>query len=114
MRKLLAITLFLLAAMTGSAATPHWESVAGHNGQTVTTTAADAPDRSTDGDLSDVAVKDGCIYVTCLRPTHVKVFTILGQLISQDTLQPGIHRLRISARGIYILKTADSTRRVTI
>lgn len=61
-----------------------------------------------------MAVRDSCIYVTSPRQVSVKVFTILGQLISQETLPAGTHRLQMSAKGIYILKLGTTTRRVTI
>lgn len=106
---LLAIAILVLSAGLASGAAPRWEGV---NNPDVALVA------STSGPFAeggfDVAVKDGYIYVACSKPTQVKVFTILGQLISQETLPAGTHRLRIASKGIYILKTADSTRRVTI
>ncbi|MDE6814361.1 MAG: T9SS type A sorting domain-containing protein, partial [Duncaniella sp.] len=58
---------------------------------------------------------DSAIYVTSQHQVSVKVFTILGQLISQETLPAGTHRLQMSAKGIYILKIGTNiTRRVTI
>ncbi|MCM1294844.1 MAG: T9SS type A sorting domain-containing protein [Muribaculaceae bacterium] len=62
----------------------------------------------------NVSVRDNNIYVTVSRPTTVKLFTILGQPISQVTLQPGTARFRVNARGIYILKIGSATRRITI
>ena len=63
---------------------------------------------------AEMAVRDNFIYIAAPRPVTVKVFTILGQLISQTTLPAGIHRLPMSAKGIYIIKIGGSTRRVTI
>lgn len=57
---------------------------------------------------------DGNIYIIVRQPIQVKLFTILGQLIVQETLQPGTHRYRISNRGIYLLKAGHLTRRITI
>ena len=62
----------------------------------------------------EVVVRDGYIYVTTPRPASVKVLSILGQLISQQNIPAGTSRLRISARGIYILKVGSITKRVTI
>lgn len=67
-----------------------------------------------DIDKVDVNVRDGYIYVYTPTRTSVKVFSILGQLISQETLPSGMSRLKISAKGIYILKIGSITRRVTI
>lgn len=68
-------------------------------------------------ELSDnvtVAVRDNYIYVTVERPTAVKLFTILGQPVSQATIPAGTSRFKVSARGIYILKAGSLTRRITI
>lgn len=62
----------------------------------------------------DITVRDNYLYLTVSKPVTVKVFSILGQLISQETLQPGTRRLRIAARGIYILKIGAVTRRITL
>lgn len=80
---------------------PRWEQV--------TSVATEIPD-----DGIDVAVRDNYIYVNTPRQVNVKVFTILGQLVSQGNLPPGVSRLRVNARGIYILKAGTVTRRVTI
>lgn len=107
MRRYLAIFIIVLSALAATGATPRWESV-------------DAPPRIAasvqrpgDGTV-DVAVNDGYVYIASPRQVQVKVFTILGQLISQETIPVGCHRLRISARGVYILKIGESTIRITI
>lgn len=106
MRKLLVILILGLTSLFSGAVT-RWEAV-------------DAPDRMFTEMRSDpeaqaeMAVRDNFIYIATPRPVSVKVFTILGQLISQATLPAGIHRLPMSAKGIYIIKIGSSTRRVTI
>lgn len=109
MRKGIAILLLLLCMAVVSMAAPKWESV-NVSGQMAALTERTAET----SESVEVIVNDGYIYVSCQRPTTVKVFTILGQLISQETLPAGTHRLRMSSKGIYILKAADVTRRVTI
>lgn len=59
-------------------------------------------------------VSDGYVYVAVRQRTTVKVFTILGQLVVQENLQPGIYRYKLNSRGIYLLKVGSATRRVTI
>ena len=63
---------------------------------------------------TQIAVSDGYIYLWSEKPVTVKLFSILGQLIAQETVKPGLHRLRIASRGIYILRAGTSTRRITI
>lgn len=92
--------------VTGRTAAPRWEPV-------VTETVADL-DSASDPDRIEVEIRDGYIYVATSRPVSVKVLSILGQLISQQNIPAGTSRLRISARGIYILKIGTITKRVTI
>ncbi len=61
-----------------------------------------------------VTVRDSYIYVTVNGPTPVKLFTILGQPVSQTTIPAGTSRFKVATRGIYILKVGSSTRRITI
>ena len=68
----------------------------------------------TDADRLDVVVKNGYIYVTVQRDTVVKLYSILGQPISSANLPAGTSRLKVPARGIYILRTETGTRRVTV
>lgn len=108
MRQILAILTVALWAMTASSAAPRWESV------DVPVSMEVISDQKSDDNVVEMAVKDGYIFIGTSRPVTVKVFTILGQLISQESLTAGTHRLRMTTRGVYILKVGSSTRRVTI
>lgn len=107
MRRLLIILTLICSIVTPTieAAPPRWETV-------------EVPDRSDiehiDSDTLDITVRNGYVYITTTRSVTVKVFTILGQLISQETVAPGTHRLKITSRGIYILKAGSATRRITL
>lgn len=76
--------------------------------------ASAATDDTTDPDKVEVSVKDGYIYVDTSKPVTVKLMSILGQLVSQHNLPAGVSRIKMSARGIYILKAGDFTKRVTV
>ena len=80
---------------------PRWETV-----DTVVESLSD--------DRVDITVRDHYIYVSTPRPVTAKLFTILGQPVTQAQLPSGTSRLRIDARGIYILKVGSLTRRITI
>ena len=60
------------------------------------------------------SARDGYVYITLSRRAQVKLFTILGQTVSQTELPAGTSRLRVSGRGIYILKADDATLRITL
>ena len=80
---------------------PRWETV-----DTVVESLSD--------DREDITVRDQYIYLSTPRPVTAKLFTILGQPVTQAQLPAGTSRLRIDARGIYILKVGSLTRRITI
>ncbi len=109
MRRFIVILLVMLAVGVAEGATQRWETV-------------DIPPRvlvenQHTGDEIEgvtVAVSEGYIYVAAEAPVDVRVFTILGQLISQEKLEAGTHRFHMKSRGIYILKIGSQTRRVTI
>ena len=103
MRRLILITAILLCICYGVNAASAWERTGGK----VQTERIDA-------EGPEVIVSEGYVYVSTTRPTTVKVFSILGQLISQETIQPGISRFRLPSRGIYILKVGTLTKRITI
>ena len=105
----LILSLVALSATPCLAAdpAPAWEQTA--------TTEAQGSDVQMDRDERiDVTVREGYIYVSTPKPVTVRVMTILGQLISQQQVPAGTSRLRVNARGIYILKAGTVTKRVTI
>lgn len=61
-----------------------------------------------------IIVVDGYIYVSSEKPVTIKIFSILGQLISQQSLKPGMHRIKLDSRGIFILRAGSTTRRITL
>ena len=55
--------------------------------------------------------------VIMLKVNHdveVRLFTILGKLISADYLHPGIYQYHLDAHGIYIIKTEETSCKVAI
>ncbi len=103
MRRLILIIVAVCGICLGANAASAWERTGGK----IQTERIEV-------EGADVRVCEGYVYVTTSRPTTVKVFSILGQLISQETIQPGISRFRLPSRGIYILKVGDITKRITI
>ncbi len=96
----LAVTLMVSAA---AAASLRWELVS----------PAPAAELAEDEHV-EVLVDKGAVYITVNKPMPVKVLTIVGQIVAQDNLQPGTSRLKLSARGIYILKIGSATKRISI
>lgn len=108
MRGFLVAILLTAAAFTCGAA-DGWEPT----DKTMTAAERAAVER-VDNDSPDVWVRDGYIYISAQRPVTVKIFSILGQLISQESIPAGTYRLHLASRGIYILKAGALTRRITL
>lgn len=108
MRKLIVI-LALILSMSSSviSAKVQWREISGEvQGKSLT------DPRSTDG--VEIFQRSGTIIIKTTRAIQVKVFTILGQLVSQVTLQPGTSELRLNTRGIYLVKVGNITQKVAI
>ena len=106
MRKFLIFCTLALAVIVAAAAPPAWEGVNAPRPEIVQEMEMESQ--------TEIVVRDGAIYLWVAKPTNVKIFSILGQLISSENLQPGLHRLRLTSRGIYILQAGSTTRRVTL
>ena len=48
----------------------------------------------------EVSSKDGSIYIRTPRKVQVIVYTILGQIVTDRTINPGLSELKIGVRGI--------------
>lgn len=105
LKSLAVAVMLVVAADVAAAPTRNWERVS-----SAVTEVAEADSM----EAVDVRVSDGYVYICVLQPTPVKVFTILGQLVTKQNLEAGVWRLPLSARGIYILKVGSQTRRITI
>lgn len=103
---LAAAAVFAPGAGAASSA-PVWEVVRTTDADTSTAAASqDSP--------VDIRVRDGIIEIVVSERAKVEVFTILGQLVTSRTLQPGTVRLTLGQRGIYIVKSDGYTKRVNL
>ena len=68
--------------------------------------------RSSDG--IEIYGRNGTITIVTPKRITVRVYTILGQMVSQATLQPGTSELRLGTRGIYLVRIANMTQKVAI
>ena len=108
MRRLFLSILILLAAVVGGRAADGWEST-----QKPSSAGVEVIERG-DQDSPSIWVEGRYIYIQTPKPVTVKIFSILGQLVSQENVPTGTHRLQLSSRGIYILKVGSITRRLTL
>lgn len=61
----------------------------------------------------EVKVAPGHLVVSSTQQLQIKVFTILGQLVSNETLPAGVNRLSLS-HGVYIVKVGDLTCKIAV
>ncbi len=107
MRRLIVILFLSLTVALAVGATQRWEEVDALPGIQLQQDAMDE-------DSVVVTVSDGYIYVSSEERLIVRVFSILGQLISREELPGGTYRFRMRSRGIYVVKIGTRTIRVTI
>lgn len=62
----------------------------------------------------EITGKDGVIVVRTTKRIQVRVFTILGQLVSQSLVNPGESILKVNSRGIYIVRVDNRTFKVAL
>ena len=108
MRILLLIFTVMLAMATSviASAKVQWRETSGEvQGKSLT------DPKLTEG--VEIFQRNGTIIIRTQRTVHVKVFTILGQLVSQANLSPGTAELKLS-RGIYMVKVGNITQKVAL
>lgn len=105
----IGLLLCSVGVLETSAAQPTWEAAVPQSQVQVSATVERGEQESI-----EIYTKDGYVYISTSQPVKVKIFSILGQLISQESVPVGTYRLRINSRGIYILKAGTITRRITI
>ena len=109
MRRLLAILTLVLALGLGntSLAEIQWHET----NREMTGKSLNDP-RTSDG--IEIYGSNGTITIVTPKRITVRVYTILGQMVSQATLQPGTSELRLGTRGIYLVRIGNLTQKVAI
>lgn len=62
----------------------------------------------------EIKAATGVVIITTSHPVQVKVFTILGRLVSNETAPAGKSQLTLPAHGVYIVKVGDLTCKVAV
>ena len=62
----------------------------------------------------EVSSKDRSIYIRTPRKVQVIVYTILGQIVTDRTINPGLSELKIGVRGIYLVKIEGQTQKIAL
>ncbi|MDE6023139.1 MAG: T9SS type A sorting domain-containing protein [Muribaculaceae bacterium] len=61
----------------------------------------------------EIKVAPGHVVVVASQPVQIKIFTILGQVVSSENLPAGTNRLPLS-HGVYIVKVGDITCKIAV
>ena len=72
------------------------------------------PDSAQRAEGPEVEIREKYVYISTEHAETVRVYTILGQLVTQKEIQPGTIRLQLPTRGVYILKTDTATLRINL
>jgi hypothetical protein len=62
----------------------------------------------------EIKAASGTLLVVTNHQVQIKVFTILGRLVSAETLPAGKSQLTLPAHGVYIVKVGDLTCKVAV
>lgn len=104
-RVLILITIGILPTLPIAGASKTWEPVK--------TERSDAKSIIRDTDI-EIKAASGVIIISCNHPTQIKIFTILGRLVNNETLPPGRSQLQLPTHGVYLVKIGDLTCKVAV
>lgn len=62
----------------------------------------------------EIRASRGVIYINSNKNINIKIFSILGSQIANDTLAPGYYQYVVPAHGVYIVKAGDLTCKVAL
>ncbi|MDE6027767.1 MAG: T9SS type A sorting domain-containing protein [Muribaculaceae bacterium] len=62
----------------------------------------------------EIKTASSTIIVTSNHSVQIKVFTILGRLLNNETLPAGTNQLTLPAHGVYIVKIGNLTCKVAV
>lgn len=100
----LALLIASIAAPAAGAAI-RWE--------TIKTEVSEAKSVVKDTDF-EIKTASSSIIINTNHSVKIQVFTILGRLVSSETVQPGISRLTLPAHGVYIVKIGTLTCKIAV
>lgn len=111
LRRLRPYTIALLMALAALMPVP--AAAASKGWEVVKEERSDAKSVVRDTEL-EIKSASGLIIINTNHAVQVKVFTILGRLVSSETVAAGRSQLQLPAHGVYIVKVGDLTCKVAV
>lgn len=74
----------------------------------------DTTELSVGTDKVDIFSSNGNIYINTTKPITVKIYTILGNLVTEKRIPAGTSQIQLKSRGIYLVNTGEKIQRVTL
>lgn len=99
-----AAAMIIMAALSSPASAKGWEAVR--------TDVSQLKSVAHDSEI-EIRVSPGQIVVSSSHQVQIKIFTILGQVVSDETLSAGVSRMPLS-HGVYIVKAGDLTCKIAV
>lgn len=62
----------------------------------------------------EILTSPSLVIVNTSKPVKIQIFTILGRLVSSETLPAGSSQLSIPTHGVYIVKVGELTCKIAI
>lgn len=62
----------------------------------------------------EIKATRGVVVIETNRTINVKIYSILGSVIANENLQPGIYQFVVPAHGVYIIKAGDLTYKLAL
>lgn len=84
---------------------PHWEEAKTINGNFKAV--------ASQNDI-EVFSAPNIIMIKVNRNVEVRIFSILGKLLSLEHFEPGIYQYQLDSHGIYIIKTDETSCKIAI
>lgn len=62
----------------------------------------------------EILTSQSAVIVNTSKPVKIQIFTILGRLVTSETLPAGVSQFSINAHGVYIVKVGELTCKIAI
>lgn len=62
----------------------------------------------------EVKVAGSQVVISSNHAVQIKIFTILGRVVTSETLSAGTHQFQLPSHGVYMVKAGDITCKIAV